>query len=41
MSVNADGSGNVAYAHVPGDDDSPHRGWHGGISGIIAWTCTS
>jgi hypothetical protein len=41
MSVNADGSGSVAFTHVPGDDDNPHRGWHGGISGTIAWTCTS
>jgi hypothetical protein len=41
MTVNADGSGNVTFTHVPGDDDNPHAGWHGGISGTISWTCTS
>lgn len=41
MTVNADGSGNVTFTHVPGDDDNPHPGWHGGISGTISWTCTS
>ncbi len=41
MTVNADGSGNVTFTDAPGDDDSPHPGWHGGISGTIAWTCTS
>jgi iron(III) transport system ATP-binding protein len=41
MTVDADGSGNVTFTHVPGDDDSPHPGWHGGISGTISWTCTS
>jgi hypothetical protein len=41
MRVDADGSGNVTFTHVPGDDDVPHPGWHGGISGTIAWTCTS
>jgi hypothetical protein len=41
MTVNADGSGVVAFTHVPGDDDKPYAGWHGGITGTIAWTCTS
>jgi iron(III) transport system ATP-binding protein len=41
MTVNADGSGNVTFTDAPGDDDNPHPGWHGGISGTIAWTCTS
>jgi iron(III) transport system ATP-binding protein len=41
MTVNGDGSGTVTFTHVPGDDDSPHPGWHGGISGTISWTCTS
>ena len=41
MNVSADGSGNVTFTHVPGDDDSPHRGWTGGISGTITWTCSS
>ena len=41
MTVKADGSGSVTFAHVPGDDDNPHPGWHGGISGTIAWSCTS
>jgi hypothetical protein len=41
MTVNADGSGVVAFTHVPGDDDTPYAGWHGGITGTIAWTCTS
>jgi iron(III) transport system ATP-binding protein len=41
MTVNADGSGAVTFTHVPGDDDNPHAGWHGGITGSIAWTCTS
>ena len=26
MTVNADGSGTVAFTHVPGDDDKPHPG---------------
>ncbi|HVA04887.1 MAG TPA: hypothetical protein VMU64_14215 [Acidimicrobiales bacterium] len=41
MTVNPDGSGDVTFTHAPGDDDSPHPGWHGGITGTIAWTCTS
>ena len=41
MTVHADGSGEVTFTHVPGDDDTPHKGWHGGISGTITWTCTS
>jgi len=41
LTVNADGSGAVTFTHVPGDDDNPHAGWHGGITGTIAWTCTS
>jgi len=41
MYVNTDGSGSVTFTHAPGDDDSPHRGWHGAISGTIAWTCTT
>lgn len=40
MRVDADGSGNVTFTHVPGDDDNPYPGWRGGISGTIAWTCT-
>ncbi len=40
VTVDADGSGHVTFAHVPNDEDDPHRGWHGGISGAIEWTCT-
>jgi len=41
MTVNSDGSGDVTFAHVPGDDDRPYPGWRGGISGTITWTCSS
>ena len=41
LTVHADGSGSVTFTHVPGDDDTPYKGWHGGISGSITWTCTS
>lgn len=41
MTVRSDGSGAVTFSHVPSDDDRPTRGWHGGITGTIAWTCTS
>ncbi len=41
MTVNGDGSGKVTFTHVPEEDDNPYRGWSGGISGTIAWTCTS
>ncbi len=41
MTVRSDGSGAVTFSHVPSDDDRPTRGWHGGIAGTIAWTCTS
>ena len=39
--VQADGSGSVTFTNVPGEDDTPHKGWHGGISGSISWTCIS
>jgi hypothetical protein len=41
MTVNADGSGVVRFAHAPGDDDTPGPGFTGGISGTLTWTCSS
>ncbi len=41
MRVDADGAGAVTFTHVPGDDDQPYPGWRGGITGTIAWTCSS
>ena len=41
MTIDSDGSGVVTFTHVPGDDDRPYRGWRGGITGTITWTCSS